>query len=95
MVAGHPGLRVHAPSPVVVKVCKLILGHVTVLHLRMEEETVMEHQTELLLALPAHVSIDELQKHLVYSTFLPKAYWIDLLCWYDTFIFTCLIRPHV
>ena len=61
MVAGHPGLRVHAPSPVVVKVCKLILGHVTVLHLRMEEETVMEQQAGLLLALPAHVSTTEMR----------------------------------
>ena len=61
MVAGHPGLRVHAPSPVAVKVCKLILGHVTVLHLRMKEEIVMEQQTGLLLALPAHVSTNELR----------------------------------
>lgn len=56
MVAGQPGLKVHAPSPVAVKVCKLILGYATILHLRMMEETVKEQQTEPLLALPARVS---------------------------------------
>ena len=57
MVVGLPGLMVPAPSLVVEKVCKWILGHVTILLLRTGERTAMVHPTELYLASPAHVSI--------------------------------------
>ena len=57
MVAGHPGLRVHAPSLVAEKVCKSIPGHVTIPHLRMGAEIAMEQPIELNLATPAHVSV--------------------------------------
>ena len=57
MVVGLSGLMVPAPSLVVEKVYKWILGHVTIPFLRTGARTAMAHPTELYLASPAHVSI--------------------------------------
>ena len=56
-LVGLPGLMVRAPLLVEEKMCKWILGHVTIPLLRTGARTAMAHLTERDLASPAHVSI--------------------------------------